>query len=442
MSPTNNYIPQHVEAEKAVLGAMMIHENIYDESLVTLKPEDFFLPAHQKIYRAIQTLTSEGIPSDQLSVENQLGKLKELEGVGGSDYLFLLTSTIPSQSGVGHYSRIIKEKSRLRRLIAATHEIRESATMKEDFMASMELAEARLTSLSDESVRKSSEKIDNIMQKVVSGYESRSRGDNSSLGIQTHFHDLGRIVGGFRPDELIIIAARPSMGKTTFALNLMTDFAMRGVPCMLFSLETPKEQLVSNMVCSRALIDGNVWKNRTKDLKPEEISRLKRCFGDLAEAPIFIDDDPVLTPVVLRTKLRRYHREQHLGAVFIDYLQLMSAPEISSREGRTQEISHISRSVKALARDLKIPIFALAQLSRGVEHRVGNKPKMADLRESGSIEQDADLIMLLFRPEYYDEKERPGEADVIIAKHRNGPTGTTSLRFLSNMMRFENMAKE
>ncbi|MBF0197883.1 MAG: replicative DNA helicase [Planctomycetes bacterium] len=431
--------PNHLEAERAVLGAMMLSEDCLHDVLEILMPDDFYAPVNRKIFEIMKSLAPLGQPVDNVLVYEAFLKKGSAEEIGGAVYLSELTEDVPTLSNATYYAKIVKEKGLLRRLLELTMEVQEKVFDQDAEMA-FEVAESQLTKLAESRVTQNSADIGSLMEKAFSDFNSRLAGEDESKGLTCQYPALIKLLNGFRGGEMLIVAARPSMGKTSFTLNLMLDMAVRQqAPAVLFSLEMGAVQIANNMICMESCTDGNFWRNPSAAISGQEADRIQNAMDRIGRSGLIIDDESVLTPTILRSKLRRYVREHKIAIVFIDYLQLMTAPEVGSREGRTQEMSHISRTLKAISRELDVPIVALAQLNRAVESRAGNKPKMADLRESGSIEQDADAIMLIHRPDYYNEEERPGEADIILAKNRNGATGTVPLSFVKNMMRFETL---
>lgn len=435
--------PQHLESEKSVLGAMMLSEDCLHEMLELLDAEDFYAPAHRKIFEVMRKLSPMGKAVDHIMVHDELLKQGTLEEVGDALFIADLTLNVPTLSNASYYAGIVKEKSQLRQLLHLTMDLQEKIFDQEDANAAYEHAESHLMKLSEKRVHENSSDIGSLITDAMSNFMKRQEGDEEQKGLTCHYYGLMKMLNSFGGGEMIIVAARPSMGKTSFGLNLMLDMAIRQHgSTAFFSLEMGANQIANNMICMESSTDGNFWRNPTSAIQEDDHDRIAKGVERISSAKIIIDDEPFLTPIILRSKLRRYVKEHKVDIVFIDYLQLMTAPEVSSKEGRTQEMSHISRSLKSIAKELNIPIVALAQLNRAVESRAGNRPKMADLRESGSLEQDADSIILLHRPDYYNPDDRPGEVDVILAKNRNGETGTAPLSFVKNMMRFENLSHE
>ncbi len=436
--------PQNLDAEKAILGAILLNTDaaVLNETLEHLHSEDFYVEAHRSIFQAIRDTAQANVAVDAISVSDRLDKNGKLEESGGMLYLGDLTSNAPSVAVSDHYRKIVKEKSQLRSLLHASVKIQKSIYETGEIDTALSVAESAVNQVAESRVAANDTSIKEIMVSVMEDFEQRKLGYNESKGHAIPYEDLGGRLGGLRNGEMIVLAARPSMGKTTFALNLIHDLGVnQQIPTLFFSLEMDQKRIVNNMVCLDSEIDSATWMNHTRNLDTRDHEKLMDSFARLESAPIFIDDEPSLTPTTLMAKLRRYKKENDLQACFIDYLQLMSSPEYT-REGRTAEISHISRSIKAIARDLKIPIIALAQLNRAVEQRSEKRPVMSDLKESGSIEQDADAVLLLHRPDYYDPNDRPGQTDVILAKNRNGPTGISSLYYAREKCLFSNLEHE
>ncbi len=438
-----NSPPNHIDAEKAVLGAMMLDEERLHEMLELLETEHFYAPSHRKIFEVMKELSPLGKRIDHLLVYAEFKKNGNVAEVGGASYIAGLTQNVPTLANASHYAVIIKEKSYLRMLLNLTMKIQNQVFTSENADEVYELAESNLMKLSEKRIKKNSNDIASLMEQAMVNFNDRIDGNNQNKGLTCKYWSLMKMLNGFRGGEMLVIAARPSMGKTSFALNLILEFAIRqDAPAAFFSLEMGALQIANNMLCIESSTDGNFWNNPDAAISEGDTERISRGIERIAGAKIIIDDDSFLSPQILRSKLRRYIKEHGVKVVLIDYLQLMSAPEIGSRDGRTQEMSHISRTLKSISREMDIPVIALAQLNRGVESRQGNKPRMSDLRESGSIEQDADAVMLIHRPDYYNPDEKPGEAEVILAKNRNGETGTAPFMFIRNMMRFENLSNE
>lgn len=441
--------PQNLEAESSLLGALLLDKEAIIKVGDALRPEDFYKEGNGLIYQAILDLFEKHEPADILSVGNRLAEKKQLEGIGGKAYLAELTASVPNSSHVVAYSEIIRKKSTLRKLERAASEISEfSFSEDQDVSRLLDRAEQKLFSISQESLKKNFIPIKNVLTETFNRIdELHKSGGKGTRGIPSGFSDLDNKLSGFQNSDLIILAARPSLGKTTFALDIARNVAVKAkVPVGIFSLEMSKEQLVDRLLAAEAEVD--LWRMRTGKLSDKEedddFPRIGRAMGILSEAPIFIDDSANSNVMEIRTKARRLKMEHNLGFLVIDYLQLMEG-DVNS-ENRVQEISKISRSLKQIARELDIPVLALSQLSRAVESRSPAIPKLADLRESGSIEQDADIVMFIYRRAKDKSRDCPEEekniAEIHIDKHRNGPTGMCRLFFDENKVSFKNLDKE
>ncbi|NQT52053.1 replicative DNA helicase [bacterium] len=434
--------PQAVEAEAAVLGSCLLDNRCIMDVATRLSRADFYLPAHQSIFAAILALSDEGKPVDILLLADALRDSKQLARVGGPDALVAIIEGVPSAARAEYYAERVQAASLRRRLLGACQAVSAAAhDMSLDTDEMLDTAQAEIFAVSQSDSMAEAARVGDLLEGIFRDVESAEH--DRITGVRTHFAELDDLTCGLQPGELSIVAGRPSMGKTTFALNIAGRVAMGDYnrpdpegrrPVLIFSLEMSKPVIARNILCGYAKVDAH--RLRRGLLRKEEVQELTVRAGDLYEAPIYIDDTPGLSLRDLRTRARRLKLSvPALSLVIVDYLQLM---EERRAENRTQEISIISRGLKALARELEVPVVALSQLSRGVESREGNEPRMSDLRESGSIEQDADVIMLLFRPEYYSPGTRPGEADIIVAKQRNGPTGRFPLTFMRQFLRFEN----
>ena len=434
--------PQHVEAEQAVLGAMLISADAVSEAAEILDPEDFYRTAHKVIFEAMRRLYEEGQPVDVVTTTAALqAKESVLESAGGVEYLAELAGAMPTALHIEQYASIVKEKALMRRIISTATQI---ATQGYDgeMTASEVLAEAerKILELSQYKKTRDFTHISEVLETTFDRIEQLYASEGQLTGVPTGFSELDKMTSGFQKSDLIIVAARPSVGKTAFSLNIAQNVAVRaGVPAAIFSLEMSKDQLVQRMLCAEAYIDGHKLRNGTLD--DDDWPKLSMGVSTLGNAPIYIDDTPGITVPEMRSKLRRLKIEHGLGFVVIDYLQLIHGRR-NSGENRQQEISEISRSLKQLARELEVPIVALAQLSRSVEQRQDKRPMMSDIRESGSIEQDADIVAFLYRDDYYDaESEKKNIIEIIIAKQRNGPVGKVELVFLKNYNKFVNLEK-
>src|SRR3989339_880966 len=440
--------PQNLEAESSLLGALLIDKEAIIKVGDALRPADFYKESHGLIYQAILDLFEKHEPADILSVGNRLAEKKQLDGVGGKAYLAELTAGVPNSSHVVTYSEIIRKKSTLRKLERAASEISEfSFSEDQDVSSLLDRAEQKLFSISQESLKKNFIPIKSVLTEAFNRIdELHKSGGKGTRGIPSGFSDLDNKLSGFQNSDLIILAARPSLGKTTLALDIARNVAVKArVPVGIFSLEMSKEQLVDRLLSAEAEVD--LWKMRTGRLSDKEedddFPRIGRAMGVLSEAPIFIDDSANSNVMEIRTKARRLKMEHNLGFLVVDYLQLMEGD--ANSENRVQEISKISRSLKQIARELDIPVLALSQLSRAVESRSPAIPKLADLRESGAIEQDADIVMFIYRRIKDKSRECPEDekhiAEIHIAKHRNGPTGLVKLFFDEDRVTFKSLDK-
>ena len=430
--------PQSLEAEESVLGGMLIDNTALDRVVEVLQPDDFYRGAHRKIYRAMLELSERNEPADLITLSEVLRTRGELADVGGSSFLAELAERVPTAANVMHYARIVRERAVLRGLITAATDIASRGyEATEDVKELLDRAEQSIMAIADREVKAAFVRMDDLVVKTFHMVEQLHQQKEAVTGVTTGFHDLDRLTAGLQPSDLIIVAARPSVGKTALCLNMAVNAALHGhVGVAVFSLEMAKEQLALRMLCSEARIDlGSVRTGRINDGQLGEIAHAAHV---LAAAPIYIDDTPALSVLELRAKARRLKRDPDtkLGLIMVDYLQLMRGSE--SKDSREQEISEISRSLKALAKELNVPVLALSQLNRKVEDRNPPIPRLADLRESGAIEQDADVIAFIYRDAAYDEDSaKKGLTEIIIAKQRNGPTGSVELTFIREYTRFE-----
>ena len=432
--------PQSVEAEQSVLGAIMLDREALYDVLESLKVEDFYREAHRMIYRVILDLNEKGEAIDLLTVTEELRRRGELEAVGGVAYLTTLTGEVPSVANAGYYARLVAEKAALRSLARAAAAITDLA-FNESGSVDQILDEAERLIFEVAGGRRQSGfvSIKDILLQTFEHLERLSSHKGEVTGVPT-FHDLDHLLSGLQPSDLIICAARPGMGKTSFCLNIAQQVAVKEkLPVAIFSLEMSREQLVQRMLAAEAMVEQQ--RLRTGFLTEDDWARLVNAAGILGEAPIYIDDTPAISAMEVRAKARRLQAESGLGLVVVDYLQLMQAHR--RVDSRQQEIALISRAMKALARELNVPVMVLSQLNRGVEQRQDKRPVMADLLESGAIEADADVIIFLYRPQYYDpDTDKKGIAEVIVAKHRNGPVGTVEMAFLPEFTKFVDLAPE
>jgi replicative DNA helicase len=432
--------PQQIEAEQSLLGGIMQDGSSLPSALEVLKGDEFYKESHRIIFTAIQDLFERNEPVDILTVTNLLAERKQLEGVGGASYIAALVDAMPSIANVGAYAKIISEKSVLRRLIQSANEIMSFAygggKSTEEVLDN---AEAAIFRIAERRIRNSYFPLKEVIKKNIEMIERYQEYRESVTGVTSGYKDLDKLTAGFQKSDLIIIAARPSMGKTALGLCIARNAAKEsGVPVGFFSLEMSKEQLAMRLLCAEARVDSH--KIRSGFLSRQECGKLLQAAGLFMDVPIYIDDTPSISPLELRAKARRMMSDQGLGLVVVDYLQLMRGRD--NLERREQEISEISRSLKGLAKELDIPVIALAQLNRKVEERTDKRPLLSDLRESGAIEQDADVIAFIYRDEVYAKQacKEPGVAEIIIGKQRNGPSGeTVKLAYISTYTRFENM---
>lgn len=441
--------PVSLEAEVAVLGGLLNDPDAVTRVVEIIDDTMFFREAHRRIFRAVARLFGRGAAADVITVGDELRNSGELESSGGLAYLAELLDAVPTAANIQYHARIVQSKALLRRLIDASSQIVRDVYEQTDRPVEevLDHAEQRIFQVAQSHDRGGFVRIKQILRETFEKIEKLQESGAPVTGIPTGFKDLDRMTAGLHPGDLAIVAARPSMGKTSWVLNAAQNAAIdHGVPVAIFSLEMSKEQLVQRFLCAEGRVDASRLK--VGRLSAEEMQRLARAAGLLNVAPIWIDDSPGSTVLEMRAKARRLKADEDIGLLVIDYLQLMSGGGRGGSDSRTQEVSEISRGLKALARELAIPVIALSQLSRGPEQRQDKRPMLSDLRESGSIEQDADLVMFLFREEYYlrpeeiEEKGAAGRAELILAKHRNGPTGMVPLYFHKAYTRFDDMTHE
>ncbi len=433
--------PQNLDAEMSLLGAVLIDEETLADISEHVTAKDFYDKRHGMVYGAMIALYEKHKPVDLLTLTDELKKKDELDIIGGSAYLSELTYYVPTAAHAEAYAELVATAAVRRRLIKASAEISEMG-FDEDTSTQelLEKAEAELFSVSDQSLKQDLVSLESILTESFDRLEELHRNKGAIRGVRTGYRDLDNMTAGLQRSDLIILAARPAMGKTTLVTNLAYNVATIAKQSVLFfSLEMSKEQLVDRMLADASGVDS--WNIRTGNLSDDDFSKLSEAMGEMAEAPIYIDDTPGLSVLEMRTKARRQAHEAPLGLIIVDYLQLMQASGRSDGN-RVQEVSEISRGLKLIARELNVPVIALSQLSRSVESRSPQIPQLADLRESGSIEQDADIVMFIYREAYYNpETERENVTDLIIAKHRNGPTGKVELYFHPERLRFMSLDK-
>lgn len=433
--------PQAVEIERAVLGAMLIEKGAIGQVIEVLDETCFYRTAHRHIYEAIVSLFERDEPADVMTVAEELRRRKQLDEVEGPVYLASLASDVATAANVEYHARIVLEKALLRKLIAVSSQtVAECYEESEDVFELIDRAEQRIFSLSEKRLGKGFVSLEFVLHHTVEEIEKSHKRVGHVVGVPTGYKELDERTTGLQGSDLIIVAGRTSMGKTAFSLNVARNAAVKhGVTVGVFSLEMSAFQLAQRLLCAEARVDSH--RLRTGRLSDEEWTRLGVRVGELAQAPIFIDDSPSLNVLEIRAKARRLQAEHSVGLIIVDYLQLLSVPGYA--ESRVQEVSRISRSLKALAKELNIPVVALSQLSRQVEQRGGDRrPQLSDLRESGTIEQDADIVLFVYRPEVYNIKDQDGNpqegvAEIIIGKQRNGPTGTVYLTWIEEYARFE-----
>lgn len=433
--------PQSLEAEQSVLGSMLIDKEVVPVVMEILKPEDFYRPDHKEIYDVIIELFDRAQPIDLITVSERLKLHGKLELVGGLEYLTNIATEVPTTANVKHYAKIVEEKALLRKLIKASSDIVDLGySASEEVSYILDKAEQNIFDILQKRSSQGFVPIKDVLVDTFNKLEELYNNSGNITGIPTGFADLDFKTSGLHNSDLILIAARPAMGKTAFALNLAQNAAVHSnVPVAVFSLEMSREQLVNRMLCSEAMVDSNRMK--TGKLEDNDWQKVAKALGPLSEAPIFIDDTPGVSITEIRAKCRRLKLEHNLGLVIIDYLQLMQGSR-SKSENRQQEISEISRSLKILAKEINVPVITLSQLSRAPEARTDHRPILSDLRESGAIEQDADIVMFLYRDDYYNpETEKKNIAELILAKHRNGSTGTVELVWLGQYTKFANLEK-
>jgi len=428
--------PQNMEAEQAVIGAVLLQAEALITAMERLRSEDFYSGAHQRIYEAMVELAESNQPVDLVTLTAHLQDQQLLEEIGGVSYLSRLANAVPTAANVDYYSQIVEEKSMLRRLIrTATNIVSDGYANSDEVGVLLSDAEKKILEISNRRAGGGFVSIRDVLMEVFEKVEDLYSNKGGTTGIPSGFTDLDKMTAGFQRSDLIIVAARPSVGKTAFALNIAQNVGVRARETVaIFSLEMSAAQLVQRMICAEANVDAQ--RMRTGHLEGDDWEKLTMAIGSLSEAQIFIDDTPGITVAEIRAKCRRLKKERGLGMILIDYLQLISGRG-KAGENRQQEVSEISRTLKHIARELEVPVIALSQLSRGVEQRQDKRPMMSDLRESGSIEQDADIVSFLYRDDYYDkESEKKNIIEIIIAKQRNGPVGTVELVFLKQYNKF------
>ncbi len=432
--------PSSIDAEKSTLGSMLLDRDAIAKVVEILRVDDFYREVHGTIFTAITDLFDKGEPVDLVTVSEELREKEELEDIGGASYITSLVNSVPTAANVDHYAKIVEEKSILRKLIKASSQISQLGYQQdEEIEYLLDKAEKLVFNVSQRRTANSFSGIKDILMDTFDNLEQLYNHEGEVTGVPTGFKDLDRMTSGFQESDLIIIAARPSMGKTALALNIAQYAAVEeDIPVAIFSLEMSKAQLVQRMLCSEAQVDSH--RLRTGFLNETDWRRISQAAGRLSESKVLIDDTPGITVMEMRAKARRIQAEHGLGLILIDYMQLMQGGGRS--ESRQQEVSQISRSLKGLARELDVPVVSLSQLSRAVEQRNDKRPQLSDLRSSGSIEQDADVVAFIYRDDYYNpESERAGITEIIIGKQRNGPVGTVELAFQKEYTRFVDLSR-
>ena len=432
-------VPHSTEAEESVLGALLMSEDAVNEVMDKLEPDDFYHPSHRSIYEAVRTLFNANSAIDAITVSEELRRSGQLDRIGGVAYITRLLDIVPSAANVEYYAGVVEEYSQRRHLIKAGSTITDLAMRLDDEIHQvLDRAEQTVLGVAGRKVGDSMQAIGPLFFSTLEELEELEARGSEVTGLSTGFRDLDRKLTGLHPANLVIIAARPAMGKSALTANIATNVAMEGRPVAMFSLEMSKEEVATRMLCSVARIDS--MKVRTGNLGDKAWPRLTDAAGKLYNAPVFVDDSPVITVTDIRAKCRRLKRQHGLDLVVVDYLQLMQG---APKENRQQEIAEISRSLKNLARELEVPILAVSQLNRNLESREDKRPRLGDLRESGSLEQDADIVIFIYRDEYYNEQsDRQGIAEVVVAKHRAGSTGTVEMTFMPEYTKFSDLGRD
>jgi replicative DNA helicase len=434
--------PYNLEAEESVLGACLLSREAMANVLEVVRADDFYKPAHTEMFNAMLELYGRGEPIDAVTLAEELRRRGTLEPLGGKSYIFTLVQTVPTAGSAVHYAKIVEENALLRRLIDAAHNISEMAyAVPEDVENAIDYSEDLIYKVSQRRDNQDFQPLRELLTENMEVVEKLYERGSSITGLPTGFTELDNITAGFQPSNLIVIAARPAMGKSALAVSIAQHVAVeQNTPVVIFSLEMSKMELTQRLMCAEARVDSN--RLRRGQLQDADWPKLSHALGRLAEAPIFIDDTASVSIMEMRAKCRRLKAKHGLGLVIVDYLQLMQPTSRSRGDNRVQEIGDISRSLKILARELELPVIAVSQLSRNVEHRTDKRPMLADLRDSGSIEQDADIVMFIYRDEVYNpDSPQKGIAEVIVSKHRSGPIGKIDLAFLAHYTKFANLAR-
>ena len=446
---TDRKVPFAQDAEASVLGAMLMDREAVGTAVQMLEPDCFYIESHRLLFTAILALYEKSVEIDPVTLSDQLKKDGALEGVGGLQFIYDIAGSVPTAANITFHTQIVLEKAMLRKLISGcTTIITESYAPVEDVDSLIDQAEEKIFNIQDFRLKDGFSSVKDLIHDIINDLEVRAQNKDTMTGVPTGYSDLDHLTVGLQPSDLIIVAGRPSMGKTAFCLNVALSIAMgtsehpEPIPVAVFSLEMSKTQIVQRMLCTLARVNNN--KMRRARLTDLEWHNINKAANRLFEAPIFIDDTPAMSVLEMRAKARRLFKQEGIGMLIVDYMQLMRGS--GRTENRQQEVSMISRSLKALAKELNVPVMALSQLSRSVEDRTDQKPKLADLRESGAIEQDADMVMFIFRPEQAGIKELDGQsteglAQILLEKNRNGPTGMAELSFIKDFTRFENRSR-
>ena len=431
--------PHDVPAEQCVLGGMLLSKDAISDVIEVIRPGDHYRPAHQIVHEAVLDLYARGEPADAITVANELSRRGDLQRIGGAPYLHTLIASVPTAANAGYYARIVRERAILRRLVeAGTRIVQMGYAGDADADDMVDRAQAEVYAVTDRRIAEDYHSLSEIMPGALDEIESIGSRGGQMTGVPTGFADLDALTNGLHPGQMVVIAARPAVGKSALALDFARSATIRhNQPTVLFSLEMGRNEITMRLLAAEAKVPMNLM--RTGQLSDDDWNRLARRMSEVVDAPLFIDDSPNMSLMEIRAKCRRLKQRHELKMVIIDYLQLMSSPK--RVENRQQEVSEMSRSLKLLAKELEVPVIALSQLNRGPEQRQDKKPMLSDLRESGSIEQDADVVILLHREDAYEkESPRAGEADLIVAKHRNGPTATVTVAFQGHYSRFVDMA--
>lgn len=435
--------PQNIEAEQSALGSLLLDKDAIIKVSDSLKSDDFYRDDHKLIYQAMLKLYEKRMPIDVVTLSEELEKTGSFETIGGATYLTTLVNAVPTASHVAHYAEIIKQKATLRRLISASNKISELSYSDEaDVAHVLDEAEQSLFSVSQQQLRQNFVPIKDILSETFERIDELHKNKGVLRGVPSGFRDLDNVLSGFQDSDLVIIAARPSMGKTAIVTNIAIHAAIKEKRSIgFFALEMSREQLADRLISLESGVDS--WKIRTGNLSDEDFPKIGYAMGTLAEASLYIDDSPTLSVMEIRSKCRRLQIEHGLDMVVVDYLQLMEGRNRGGDFNRVQEISEISRSLKTLARELNVPVIALSQLSRAVEARPDKRPMLSDLRESGSIEQDADVVIFIYRDDYYiKDSDRRGVTELLVRKHRNGPIGDVELMFIPEQTRFRSIDRK